>query len=607
MQHRTGMRRTTIHHESRKSGSVIRSDRALNATSGPGPVPVIDVFAGAGGLSEGFAAWPDRERPDFHVALAVEMDEAAAQTLRLRAFFHSFPPSEVPAEYYRFVRSPASEPALGAVVAGETGTPPDMSRSPRGCGDVWCTELGGQGFNAAELDRRIGRATSGRDDWVLLGGPPCQPFSTAGRSRRGVTVSDPRSYLYREYLSILARHWPAVFVMENVKGILSAKFGGDSVLPKVLEDLSDPVSATGTSQGGRARRHWYRIWPLVETHQRPDLFGIYPPEHYLIECEKYGIPQRRHRVILLGIRDDIPVSPNPLRPAPVTPTVSAVLHGLPPLRSGLARTPESRRQWRKIVEQGPPAGGWLGAATDDVRDSAAQWSALLRSSPGQQWYSELNACGQGDVRAHIDMVLSDLIPPLDDRGGEYLAAGRRPREMADWYHDPRLRGTLNHTSREHMPTDHFRYFYAAAFAAVRGVSPRLRDFPPSLLPEHRNVQQSLRDGNFNDRFRVQLGGEPSVTIMSHLGRDGHYAIHPDPAQARSLSVREAARIQTFPDNYLFCGNRKDQYTQIGNAVPPLLAYQIAEIVAVLLDGRQASPGSGLWSGGTAGIKQEVAG
>jgi DNA (cytosine-5)-methyltransferase 1 len=164
--------------------------------------------------------------------------------------------------------------------------------------------------------------------------------------------------------------------------------------------------------------------------------------------------------------------------------------------------------------------------------------------------------------------------------------------MANWYHDRRLRGTLNHASREHMPTDHFRYFYASAFAAVRGVSPRLRDFPPSLLPNHQNVGRSLGNDNFADRFRVQLGDEPAVTIMSHIARDGHYVIHPDPEQSRSLTVRETARLQTFPDNYFFCGARRDQYTQVGNAVPPLLAYQIAEIVAGVLGDRENRPESG---------------
>jgi DNA (cytosine-5)-methyltransferase 1 len=152
------------------------------------------------------------------------------------------------------------------------------------------------------------------------------------------------------------------------------------------------------------------------------------------------------------------------------------------------------------------------------------------------------------------------------------------KRLAEWLVDPELRSLPNHETRGHMASDLSRYAYAAAFSEIFQRSPKAQEFPAGLAPSHVNWST----GKFADRFRVQCWGSPSTTVTSHISKDGHYFIHPDPMQCRSLTVREAARLQTFPDNYFFEGNRTQQFVQVGNAVPPLLAHRIAEAVYGLL-------------------------
>ena len=135
----------------------------------------------------------------------------------------------------------------------------------------------------------------------------------------------------------------------------------------------------------------------------------------------------------------------------------------------------------------------------------------------------------------------------------------------------------NHEARSHLVQDLRRYLFASIFTDKYGKFPRLHEYDTysnTLIPNH----LSANSGKFVDRFRVQLPNSPATTVTSHIAKDGHYFIHYDYKQCRSLTVREAARIQTFPDNYFFCGPRTSQYQQVGNAVPPYLAKKIAEIV-----------------------------
>jgi len=170
--------------------------------------------------------------------------------------------------------------------------------------------------------------------------------------------------------------------------------------------------------------------------------------------------------------------------------------------------------------------------------------------------------------------------PRKDRGNNFVPAEVDVDYLPKWYLDDKLIGVANHETRSHIKEgshikeDLWRYLFVACFGKLRGRSPKLAEFPTLLLPKHRNA----KSGDFANRFKAQLWNEASKTITSHISKDGHYFIHPDPLQCRSLTVREAARIQTFPDNYFFCGPRTEQFHQVGNAVPPLLAKQFARIV-----------------------------
>jgi DNA (cytosine-5)-methyltransferase 1 len=517
---------------------------------------VIDLFAGPGGLGEGFGA-----HGGFRVALSVEKEESAHRTLRLRAFFRQFERGRAPEDYYRRMRGEITEEDLfarhsDAAAAAER--------------EAWRAELGAATPGHGAVRERIAGALRERgmrsrhDPWILLGGPPCQPFSIAGRSRnRGIAgytlEGDDRHRLYREYLRVIADHWPPVFVMENVKGLLSAKVNGVPLFERVLDDLSDPARAVRLPAAER-QGFGYRL-VSVSTPAPADFYAgdgllVRDPRHYLVEAEKHGIPQMRHRVIILGLRSDLgPPRIDPLKEEQPVP-VERVLDGLPRLRSGFSRL-----------------------------DFPDRWTEWLAKQAQSAWLARMKNNGSADVADRIMAVASTIRIPKRGLGAEFLPYEPTVGVQEEWYLDPKLGGVANHSARGHMATDLSRYVFAACFAQARKRSPELSDFPHELLPRHRSAAHPF-DARvaFADRFRVQVRGRPCTTIVSHIAKDGHYYIHYDPSQCRSLTVREAARVQTFPDNYLFVGTRTKQYTQVGNAVPPLLAFKIAGLVRQVLEG-----------------------
>ncbi len=523
------------------------------------PIPVIDLFAGAGGLGEGFSAVQADGTPSFRVALSVECEGAAHKTLELRAFFREFTGREVPDSYYAHLRGELSREELFEANRTEEEAAKDTA---------WKATLGSPETPPDAVDRKISDRVMGRPAWVLVGGPPCQAYSMAGRSRNRAKPGyrpeeDTRHFLYREYLRILNVHRPPVFVMENVKGVLSARLDDGPIYERMLRDLKAPNQAFGEDSAHPG----YRIYSLSKKAPQIDFWGDFTlgPADFVVRCEDHGIPQKRHRVLLLGVRKDIDSSIHPETLARLVPGPVAcdVLSDLPPLRAAVSSRPGIRK----------------------IPDSPRAWTTHLLSALRARWMKPLkrDTALATTTKAAVRDALHNLAPPLADLGGEFVPAQHGgPSYRPDWFHDPRLGGHCNHSARSHMPSDFHRYLWASCFAKANGIPIRLRDFPADLQPRHQNVKSAMGHDNFSDRFKVQAADSASTTVMSHIAKDGHYYIHYDPAQCRSLTVREAARLQTFPDNYFFCGNRTEQYVQVGNAVPPLLAHQIAQIVLGLL-------------------------
>lgn len=503
---------------------------------------IVDLFAGPGGLGEGFASLEGGGRHPFRIGISVEKEESAHQTLRLRAFLrtHLSRHGALPEAFLKFHAGLTDEPDWAEV---------DAAAWAAATGEARCLELGSEAA-ASAIDDFISRSRRTFDDTILIGGPPCQAYSLVGRARsRGksgyVPEEDDRHYLFREYIRVLDRLRPAIFVMENVKGMLSSTVESRLVFEMLMEDLA----SLGTGHG-----HHYELRAIRLADGRATLQEVAQPSDFIVRAEQFGVPQRRHRVIIVGVRSDlaaqavgasIPVSG-------ITRTVDEIIGSMPPLRSGISRVPDTVAAWQSEV---------------------AQFAGLLAK------------IAKGDGDSALASEFRDIREILEHgaetrRSSTVLpeAYGASSDELLRWLERPALRALTQHETRGHMVSDLGRYLYAAAFGKVHGYSPKADDFPSALSPDHRN----WHSGVFNDRFRVQLAHEPATTVTSHISKDGHYFIHPDPRQCRSLTVREAARLQTFPDDYLFLGNRTQQYVQVGNAVPPFLARQIAALVYVSL-------------------------
>ncbi len=499
------------------------------------PIPIIDLFAGPGGLNEGFSHVRDNHnQPVFASAISVEMEECAHRTLELRALYRKLRAADNTKDYYRYVK--------GLISRDELFTRSGSLAAEAQAEAVRAT-LGESESANAEIEEKIRKALkhAGTDDCVLIGGPPCQAYSLVGRARRTKEKledfeKDAKHLLYQEYLRIVKLFRPMAFIMENVTGLLSAKHKGARMFERICQDLRDAG---------------YTLHAMSPTDGARDADD---PRDYVINAEEHGVPQARCRVFILGLRADLGLTAGTL-PAPSGKpvTVAQAIADLPRIRSRLSKQHDSGEEWLRAITEG-----------------------FLKYE-----FPHLDPKFRESLRDRLGAMHANY--RLGAQSMERAKPG--PEKLHHWFVEADCDVVLNHNSRGHIVRDLHRYFFWSAFAAWYGRSPSLSGVPHYLRPKHGNVTGDATDVPFGDRFRVQLRSAPSTTIVSHIAKDGHYYIHYEPRQCRSLSVREAARLQTFPDSYFFEGAPTDQYRQVGNAVPPYLARQIGTVVHQILTGQ----------------------
>jgi DNA (cytosine-5)-methyltransferase 1 len=437
---------------------------------------VLDLFAGIGGLSYGFevADTPAGERL-FQLVCAVEKDDYACETLRL-----------------------------------------NLER--RGCDPGVVLE---NDLTVDETHSKIVDVCSGEVD-LIVGGPPCQSFSSIGpRSAapkvREKWIKDGRDLYYEEYVALVTELKPKFLVFENVKGILSKRDGDGR---KYVDAIVEAIEECG-----------YRL----------DVEGS-RGKYLVLNTADYGVPQIRERMIIvanrLGLENPYPRpthSKNGLVPGTLPwVTLRDAIGDLPPVKPKITFTGLSVDEQQRVAEEN--LGRYRGEEAVPYH-----WARF------REHWSQLPKQGQEFL---------DFIKPRSDDAllTAQVARGQQATDI-------KLFGSLpaGFTSKQ--------VFY-------------LQD--PDLVRLRTLIKYDM--GSFKDKYRKQNWDSPCTTIFAHMQKDGNRFIHPDNDQARTLTVREAARVQSFPDDFLFTAPGNVRYKYIGNAVPPLLARAIAGAIAAVLKG-----------------------
>lgn len=421
----------------------------------------IDLFAGAGGLSEGFI------RAGFEPLAHIEMNKSACDTLKTRAAFHYLKYNNKISIYEKYLQEKQDK---------EDGRKLWNQVPKRVIDTVIHAAIGEDTIDNifANTDILVGKEKVD----VIIGGPPCQAYSVVGRARMGKSVeSDPRNDLYKYYVKFLERYQPKMFVFENVLGIISAKKG------EPLKDLRELVNQAG-----------------------------YEMELKVQIASDYGVLQNRHRVIIVG--------------------------------------------WKKHDE----AGNLNTYKYPDLKKDTEEFKIL------EDLFSDLpeRKAGEGKFCEIVEYVKTiDKMPYLKKSGIRGL-----------------LKYTTQHIARPNNEID--RNIYKLAIDLWINERKRL-DY--SKVPQEWQMHKNTK--SFLNRFQVVDHIGCCHTVVAHIAMDGHYYIYPNQnptvENSRSITVREAARIQSFPDDYFFEGSRTAAFKQIGNAVPVVLAERIALSIKNMLN------------------------
>lgn len=438
----------------------------------------IDLFAGAGGLSEGFI------QAGFNIIGTVEKDRWACETQKTRHIFHYLKKIGALDDYWEYCRKTTSpeliEQNRGKIYRNHPGLKEKIENT------VWIAEFGNPNLRNGVLtsDQVIKKLkksmTHNKTNAIdfISGGPPCQAYSVVGRNRMGNAVlQDERNYLFKFYYDIVKYFKPVFFLFENVPGIITAR--GGEIYDMIKEDFYriDYHFISGEAENGDIRKN-------------------------IKNALDFGVPQNRKRFIFLGIRSDVALK---------YPTF----------------------------------------ANNDTCKNCLITKNIISDLPA------LNA-NYGN----------------DHWFGEY----DNPENLSDYQKEIREEsiGIMNHKARS-INKEYDREIYQEAIRkAEKGRQLDYSKLPPRLK-NHKNEK------SFTDRFKVHWWEKIPHTVVAHISKDGHYNIHPDINQLRSITVREASRIQSFPDNYKFEGFRSSQFTQVGNAVPPKMAKAFAEEIRKQLE------------------------